>query len=697
MGTFILKENSLKNQELSLHPLHLDDLKRSGLSDETILMAGIQSVPPAEIKKLLGFEPDGLSSAYIIPYSDGFFRIRCFYDEGINGAKYLQRKNSGNRLYIPSTLDGGILKSSDIPLYITEGEKKALKAVQEGLPCIAVAGLWGWANGKGELIDDFNMIEWKGRTIFIVPDNDWTKPNKHGYKKNLTQAVQRLALKLIERGAEVYLVELPQVNEKVGLDDFLCEYSLDEFKKLPVSQVILNTENYRKAIHILKNKDILSFIVNELSKDYVLRTKELKLCYLACLLPKLGENFTIIVNGESAVGKSSLVLTVFKTIPEAFKLAFHSASSKALLYRNKDLSKTVLWINEFSGANEIIELLKALMTEKVASHITVNDSKRGKVFQSFEIKADGLTCFVTSTQETYPEEFANRAFILNLKATPEIIEAVTKLQAERANGKKAEKCDYELLKEIYKNIKTYQVEIPFAKEIQKHLDKSKARITRDFQKILALIKAHSLLNQHQREIKNGKVIANEEDYKAIYEISDLVTESIAELRGHHLEFLKACENWISRADIARLLGKAERTIRQYTKELADYVEVDGKGSEQKIRALQVPERQKGLPQPLVIFSLPDCQKPNSSEKSNTYTGNMGFASFCQNAKNDRNTDIDTKNWQIGNDWQNGFCQHNQLKDKGKMQIGKLATENYTSLPPDFWEKASFDDIVTLED
>lgn len=667
MNTNTVSKNTLISQGLSLHPLHLEDLKRSGLSDETILRAGIRSVPPAEIRKLLGFDLKGLSSAYIIPYDKCFFRLRCFYDNEVEGFRYLQQKNSGNRLYIPPMLDEATLRSPDIPLYITEGEKKALKAVQEGLPCIAVAGLWNWCNGNRELIDDFDRLELKNRKIFMVPDNDWLLPNKHGYQKNLVQAVQRLALKLIERGAEVYLVELPKSEEKIGLDDYLCKHSLDEFLRLPTNQIIRNAESYKKALDILKHGDPLKYVVSELSKEYILREKELALCYLLTLLPKLGENAVTIVTGESSVGKSSLVSTVLKAIPDAYKLLLHSSSSKALLYRNKDLSNMNLWINELSGAIEIVELLKGLMTEKQATHFTVNDSKRGKAFQQFSIKAEGFVCFITSTRETFPEELANRAFIINLRATPEIVDSITRLQAERVNGDLKDVCNYEILVEIYKLIKKLPVEIPFAKEIQRHLDKTKTRITRDFPKVLALIKAHALLNQYKREIRDGKIIANREDYEEIFKLSDLIVESISELGQHHIEFLKACEDWTKRSDVAKLLGKTEKTILNYCKALKDFIEIEGRGSEQKLKAIHIPTRQKALPHPDIIFPFPQI---SCGEPQNRKMGNFG---------------------------KNGIFPSNSLKDKGKMQIGKLETENYIYFPPDFWEKVNFDDIEVLED
>ena len=214
-------------QPPSMHPDHLSDLRRSGLSDETIQYAGIQSVPPGQINRTLGFNVQGLTSMYRIPYDKTFARYRCFYEDGKIGPKYLQKKGSGNRLYISKDVEP-ILQDQLIPLYITEGEKKTLKACQEGIHCIGLSGLWNWSNGGGELIDDFKRIRLYGRFIYIVPDNDWLKPNKNGYKKNLSQAVYRLAHRLMEHGANVKIVMLPEGPLK-GLDDYLCKFSKDDF------------------------------------------------------------------------------------------------------------------------------------------------------------------------------------------------------------------------------------------------------------------------------------------------------------------------------------------------------------------------------------------------------------------------------------------------------------------------------------
>ena len=219
----------------NLHPQHHADLQRSGLSDESIRSACIATVPPGKISKRLGYDDSGLSSMYEIPYGEGFSRYRCFYLEGKAGPKYLQPKNSGNRLYIPS-LAASILNDPTKPLYITEGEKKALKACQEGLPCVGLPGLWNWKIKGGGLIADFEKIVLRDRQVIIVPDNDYRKPGRNGYKKNLEMAVDGLAQAMMGRGAHVSVVQLPDGPAK-GLDDYLCSRTVASFHALPVREV----------------------------------------------------------------------------------------------------------------------------------------------------------------------------------------------------------------------------------------------------------------------------------------------------------------------------------------------------------------------------------------------------------------------------------------------------------------------------
>src|SRR6267378_2401062 len=89
-------------------PEHLADLRRSGLTDKTIKLHRIRSVPPGMIDQLLGFDVPAIRSAMLIPFPDpagGFMdhvRVRVFppfTDKSGHTVKYLQPRRSSNRLF----------------------------------------------------------------------------------------------------------------------------------------------------------------------------------------------------------------------------------------------------------------------------------------------------------------------------------------------------------------------------------------------------------------------------------------------------------------------------------------------------------------------------------------------------------------------------------------------------------------------
>jgi hypothetical protein len=209
MGKRMMMKDAKDTYLLNLHPDHLKDLQKSGLSAETIKEADIYSVPPRDINKKLGINAPKIESLLCFPYPgcNGFERYKVFPVRP--KGKYLQPRNSKNHLYISQKI-WTVLQDVNTGLYLTEGEKKTLKAIQEGLFCIGVSGWWNWKNkGSDELIPDFDLIRLDGRKITLVPDNDWQSLNKHGYRKNIKQAIYRLSKKLVERGARVFIKDIP--------------------------------------------------------------------------------------------------------------------------------------------------------------------------------------------------------------------------------------------------------------------------------------------------------------------------------------------------------------------------------------------------------------------------------------------------------------------------------------------------------
>jgi hypothetical protein len=226
----------------ALHEEAAEDLRKSGLSDTTIAAAGLYTPPPGDLPRLLSarlidkvrhvlvFPYDGTAHGIPLRRPDEFVRCKLFppvSDGQGHTMRYYQRAGTPPRLYIPPPARAA-LADATVPLLITEGEKKALKATQEGLACLAVGGLWNWqANGRP--IVDLDRIDWVEREAVLVPDSDvWTRPD-------LVQPVYALGKELEGRGAKVVVLKLPPVldGNKAGLDDYLCAQSREAFDALP--------------------------------------------------------------------------------------------------------------------------------------------------------------------------------------------------------------------------------------------------------------------------------------------------------------------------------------------------------------------------------------------------------------------------------------------------------------------------------
>jgi Domain of unknown function (DUF3854)/Domain of unknown function (DUF927) len=217
---------------LNLYPQHREDLRASGLSDNTITACGFYSADADKVATILGFP---VGPGLVLPYgsgSDAFKRVKPDHRYE-DCPKYLSPRGSGNHLYVPAILNRATLTDASTPLYITEGEKKAAKAVQEGLACIGLAGVWSWRGkaetGEAAAIPDLDDIAWDSRKVYVVFDSDLMD------NEQVAHAESALADELARRGAEVFGIRLPagKGNVKIGLDDYLMEHDVATFRQLP--------------------------------------------------------------------------------------------------------------------------------------------------------------------------------------------------------------------------------------------------------------------------------------------------------------------------------------------------------------------------------------------------------------------------------------------------------------------------------
>lgn len=217
--------------------LMLNDLSRSGLNKTDAKTLKLKPLTKVQSQTLIKIKREG----YVIPYFDikgkktSFYRVR-FTDspKGFNKTKkpirYTQPVNQIPRFYLAPFLDWEhIAKDKEVPIYITEGEKKSAKACKEGFTTIGLGGVWNWKSKKQKksLIDDFKDFSWRGREVILVFDSDYqTNPKVY-------QALLSLCKELTKLGAIPSIVSLPSNgDEKIGFDDFLVNQGAAKFENI---------------------------------------------------------------------------------------------------------------------------------------------------------------------------------------------------------------------------------------------------------------------------------------------------------------------------------------------------------------------------------------------------------------------------------------------------------------------------------
>jgi hypothetical protein len=130
------------------------------------------------------------------------------------------------------------LADPKVPLWITEGVRKADAAATAGLCCIDLLGVWNWRGtneqGGKTALADWELIALNVREVFIAFDSDVTQ------KREVRAALDRLKTFLEARGARVRIVRLPAGDDgtKVGLDDFLAAgHSVEELSALAADEI----------------------------------------------------------------------------------------------------------------------------------------------------------------------------------------------------------------------------------------------------------------------------------------------------------------------------------------------------------------------------------------------------------------------------------------------------------------------------
>lgn len=206
---------------------HLAMLNASGINLERARIRGYETIDDADRLIELNITKAGRSTpGLLIPQlrvNGSTWGYQYRPDDPRCNAKGKQIKyetpvGQRNGIDVPPGV-GSMLGIPAIPLWITEGVKKADCGAARGLCIVALPGVWSW-RGKNQYggkvaVGDWNDIALDTRQVILAFDGDVArKPEVHDALSAITAYVRG-------KGATVTYLHLPDTDDKTGLDDYL--------------------------------------------------------------------------------------------------------------------------------------------------------------------------------------------------------------------------------------------------------------------------------------------------------------------------------------------------------------------------------------------------------------------------------------------------------------------------------------------
>jgi len=339
---------------LTEHFHHLSE--GSGISADAIRERGYRSIMGKADLKKVGFTPaQQRAPGILIPLwsvdgKEAGFQFRPDRPRtNVRGkpVKYESPTGSSNRLDCPPRSQKAI-GNPQVPLWITEGSKKADALASKGACAVSVTGVWGF-KGKNQFggitfLADWDYVALKGRTVYLAFDSDIVT------KEPVRKALEHIGEHLKRKGGVIHVIQLPQLEgqSKTGIDDYLLRYSLQDAERL--------AGNFRLEEVEDKNRFVSGFVLPDGTVGEMVVTKDDE------------RSFMIVANGsvrkvyQYETAKVTYLPTQDALVGEVVHFAANAApyGSQALLF--KEIKRFIHRYLELPADFEEITSLYVLLT-----------------------------------------------------------------------------------------------------------------------------------------------------------------------------------------------------------------------------------------------------------------------------------------------------------------------------------------------
>jgi hypothetical protein len=287
--------------------------------------------------------------------------------------------------------------------------------------------------------------------------------------------------------------------------------------------------------------DLIDRMVQQVQALGVVNERELiTLTYIAATSRILQRPINIITKGASSGGKSFTILHVLELIGSEYVNHLTSTSALSLVYDNRPLAHTVLFLfeaNQLQAEKQVDKdstfamLVRTLISEgRIVHQTSVEDPDSPTGRRVERIVREGPIVFIVTTTGGLYDENETRMLAWHIHEDREQTAAVMDGIADRAIGAVATSPDLAVWHDLQRWIALGPSDavIPFARQITAKIPPLMVRFRRDVGALFNFIRASALLHQAQRVVDaQGRVIATVADYELAYPIFSKVMAEVA--------------------------------------------------------------------------------------------------------------------------------------------------------------------------
>ena len=297
------------------------------------------------------------------------------------------------------------------------------------------------------------------------------------------------------------------------------------------TEVILSASDKELGLSFLTNPNMFQEIVDDTETlGYVGESLNKQLIYLAASSRLLDDPISVTVISESASGKSYLIDTVKKLIPEEDVISMTTLSEQALNYLPEDAL-----INKFMVMGEAVhsdvidhQIREMLSSKELSRMVTTKDEKTGKMTTKTVRKDVVVSTVMSSTKTDINPENASRVFVINTDESVEQTKRIHSRQREKYSLKRYKSKAKDIPEIIRKHksaqrmLKNYLIVNDFVEHLT--FPDSLMRTRRDHERFIDLISTVCFLRQYQKEIQT-EIIDSETVKYIVCDIEDYIIAS----------------------------------------------------------------------------------------------------------------------------------------------------------------------------